>query len=96
MITHIVLIQPKAETSTEQLQTVLEQIKALKQLIPGIHDVQVGKNLGQNTQGYTYGMVMHLESMDHLKTYLSHPAHLTVAKELTQISQNLIVFDLAQ
>ncbi|GLV58737.1 hypothetical protein KDH_55670 [Dictyobacter sp. S3.2.2.5] len=96
MITHVVLVQPKAETSNEQLQTMFEQIKALKQLIPGIQDVQVGKNLGQHTQGYSYGMVMHLESMEHLKGYLEHPAHLTVARELMQSCQNLVEFDLSQ
>lgn len=97
MITHIVLVQPKAETSAEQLETTLEQVKALQQLIPGIQDIQVGKNLSQHyTQGYDYGIVVHLESMEHLETYRSHPAHQTVARELMRLFQNIIECDMAQ
>ncbi|GCE19522.1 Dabb family protein [Dictyobacter kobayashii] len=95
MITHVVLVQPKPEATPEQIQTVLEQVRALKQLIPGIQDVQVGKNLGQHTQGYSYGMIMQFEDMEHLKAYLPHPAHQTVVKEIMQLCANLIEFDLA-
>ncbi|GER88437.1 hypothetical protein KDW_25990 [Dictyobacter vulcani] len=45
MVTHVVLLQPKAETSKEQIETVLKQTQALKDIIPGIQDVHGGENL---------------------------------------------------
>ena len=96
MVTHVVLIQPKAETSKEQIETVLKQTQALKDIIPGIQDVHGGENLSQHTQGYQYGMVMYFESMQHLKDYLPHPAHLVVAKEIMKLCDNLVEFNLAQ
>ncbi|GCE27118.1 hypothetical protein KDA_26020 [Dictyobacter alpinus] len=96
MVTHVVLVQPKAETTKEQIETVLKQAQALKDIIPGIQDAHGGKNLSQHTQGYQYGLVMHFDSMQHLQEYLPHPAHLIVAKEIVSLSDNLIEFNLAQ
>lgn len=96
MVTHVVLIQPKAEASKEQIETIIKQAQALKDIIPGIQDAHGGKNLAQHSQGYQYGLVMHFESMQHLQAYLPHPAHLVVAKELMGLCDNLVEFDLAQ
>ncbi len=58
MITHIVLLQPKPETSNEVMNTVVKQVQALQEAIPGIIDVQVGENRSNNHQGYTHGFVV--------------------------------------
>ena len=96
MVTHVVLAKPKTDTTLDQLQTLFDQLKALQALIPEIQDVQVGKSIGDHHQGYPYGLIAHFESVDALHTYLAHPAHVTVAKELNSLCENLIVFDLAQ
>jgi hypothetical protein len=96
MVTHVVLVQPKADISLNQLQTIFAQVKGLQTHIPEIKDVQVGKNLGHRQEGYSYGLVMHFDSLDALNTYSAHPAHVAVAKELISLCDNLIEFDLAQ
>ena len=48
MITHIVLLKPKAETTPAEMQQVLAQVQALQQQIPGIVDIQVGENLSMS------------------------------------------------
>ena len=45
MITHVVLLQTKPEVTSEEIATALEHVRALQQEIPGIVDVQVGKNM---------------------------------------------------
>ncbi len=96
MLTHIVLLQPRPDTSLDQIQTVLEQVKELQQIIPGVLDVQVGKNQSEQQQGYSYGMIIRFENNDQLQTYLTHPAHQAVAKEIMRVCSNLIEFNLAQ
>lgn len=96
MVTHVVLIKPKAETTAEQIQTILEQAKDLQQIIPGIVDAQVGKNQGGQQQGYSYGLIMQFESMERLQAYMPHPAHQVVGKEITRLCDSIIEFDLAQ
>lgn len=96
MVTHVVLIQPKATASLGQIQAVIEQAQDLQNSIPGIQTVRAGKNVGHHQGGYTYGIIMQFESMERLEAYLPHPAHLAVAKELLQICDSLIEFDLPQ
>lgn len=96
MITHIVLLQPEADVSAEEVQQALDHVRALQEHIPGIVDVQAGQNLSVNHQGYTYGFVMQFVDMEHLKAYAPHPAHQLVSGELRRICSSIIDFDIAQ
>ena len=69
MISHVVLLQPRSDVSSEEIMAVLQQVQALQAAIPGIVAVQVGANSSTNHQGYTYGFVMHVVDRDHLKAY---------------------------
>ena len=94
MITHVVLLKPKAETTPDEMRQILAQVQTLQQSIPGIIDVQIGKNLSMNQQGYTYGFIMHFIDAEHLKAYALHPAHRIVSDEIRRISSQVIDFDL--
>lgn len=82
MITHIVLLQPKPETAPEELEAVLERVKALKGQIPGLLAIQAGASRHSANQGYTYGFVMQFDNEEHLRAYSPHPAHKAVSPEL--------------
>lgn len=94
MITHVVLLKPKAETTPNEMRQVLAQVHILQQSIPGIIDVQTGENLSMNQQGYTYGFIMHFIDVEHLKAYAPHPAHRIVSDEIRRVSSQVIDFDL--
>jgi hypothetical protein len=94
MINHIVLLQPKSEITEEEITTVLSHVQSLQQDIPGIIEIQAGKNLSAAHQGYTYGFVMRFTDVEHLKAYAPHPAHQVVSKELRDICSNIIDFDI--
>lgn len=94
MLTHIVLLQPKSETTEEQITAALEHVKALQNTIAGIIEVQAGKNMSDYNQGYTYGFVMRFIDAEHLEAYAPHPAHQIVSKELQSICQKIIDFDI--
>lgn len=94
MLTHIVLLQPKAEVTEDEIKTALAHVRALQDAIPGIIDVQEGKNLSNYNQGYIYGFVMRFVDAEHLKAYAPHPAHQVVSQELQHICQKIIDFDI--
>lgn len=94
MVTHVVLLQPKSETSENEIAAALEHVQALQDAILGIVDVQAGKNLSDFNQGYTYGFVMKFVDAEHLKAYAPHPAHQSVSQELLHICQKIIDFDI--
>jgi hypothetical protein len=94
MVTHIVLLQPKPEIPVHEITNILAQVEVLQYTIPGIVDVQAGKNMSDYNQGYTYGFVMRFVDTTHLKAYAPHPAHQIVSQELQRICQNIIDFDI--
>lgn len=94
MIIHTVLLQPKLETTTEEMQGVLEQVRTLQQSIPGITNVQAGKNVSEKHQGYTYGFVTQFVDAEHLQSYAPHPAHRVVSNAIRRTCSHVIDFDL--
>jgi Stress responsive A/B Barrel Domain len=93
-MTHVVLLQLKAEIRPEEIYVALKHVETLQEAIPGIIDVQTGENRSMNHQGYTYGFVMHFVDGEHLKAYAPHPAHRVVSQELVRICSSIIDFDI--
>jgi len=96
MITHVVLIQPKASTSNEKLLALLEDVQALQEIIPGILSISVGENLSLYHRGFTYGVIMRFVDEAHLQAHHTHPEHVAVATELDNLCQQSIDFDLPE
>jgi quinol monooxygenase YgiN len=96
MIAHIVLLQPKLETSDEELSAFLECVRALQQVIPGIIAISVGKNRSTYHRGFTHGIIMRFVDEAHLQAHHLHPAHLAVVEELDHLCQQAIDFDLPE
>ena len=96
MITHVVLLQPKVETTDEEIARALTQVQALEQVIPGIVAIAVGKNLSTYHRGFTYGIIMHFVDEAHLQAHHPHPAHQDVVQELDRLCQETIDFDLSE
>ena len=94
MITHIVLVQPKADTSEDALFNTLEHVRELQQVIPGLLSVNTGKNRSQYHNGYTYGIIMRFIDEEHLAAHHPHPAHVAVVEELDNLCESIIDFDL--
>lgn len=94
MIAHIVLLQPKPETTEEELAAFLERVRALQQAIPGIISIAVGENRSEYNRGFTYGVIMHFVDEAHLEAHHLHPAHLAVIEELDHLCRQTIDFDL--
>ncbi len=93
MITHIVLLQPKPETTREELTHVFGMLKELQQHITGILDVQTGEMSAQTIKGILLALLCSLERED-LKAYAPHPAHRLVSDELVRVCSRIIDFDL--
>jgi Stress responsive A/B Barrel Domain len=93
MITHIVLLQPKPETSERELYDVFQQIQHMQDQIPGIINIKTGRNLSSSHQGYTHGFFIQFASEELFRGYAPHPAHKPVSDELQRICQSIIDFD---
>ncbi|GAC1347137.1 MAG: hypothetical protein NVSMB27_11910 [Ktedonobacteraceae bacterium] len=96
MITHVVLLQPKASSTDEEISAVLRQVVALREVIPGLTAIAVGKNRSSYHRGYTLGIIMHFIDEVHLEAHHPHPAHVAVVEALDRICESTIDFDLPE
>lgn len=96
MITHVVLLRPRTETTEQDLRSALEHVQALKDAIPGIVAVTTGANHSSFNQGYTHGFIMEFTDESHLQQYATHAAHEPVSMELLRLCESIIDFDVSQ
>ena len=96
MITHIVLLQPKAATTEQQLATFLDHVRDLQKLVPGIISISTGKNHSPYHSAYTHGIIMRFIDEAHLQAHHPHPAHVAVVEELDRLCETSLDFDMPE
>src|SRR5690349_4188910 len=94
MITHVVLLQPKAATTEEQLAPFFDHVRDLQRLVPGIISISAGKNRSPYHSAYMHGIIMRFIDEAHLQAHHPHPAHVAVVEELDRLCESSIDFDL--
>ncbi|GAA0305294.1 hypothetical protein GGQ92_002092 [Gracilibacillus halotolerans] len=94
MIEHIVLIKPSPAATMEQKQELINRTLALKNVIPGIVDIQQGINFSSRSQGYEIGLTVRFKDRESLESYDSHPEHQKIIAYLKGIGlEDIIVVD---
>lgn len=96
MITHVVLLQPKAEVTDEEMMALLQQVQALQKSVPGIVAITTGKNRSAYHQGYTYGIVMRFVDEAALEAHHPHPSHVAVVEALDRLCERSVDCDLLE
>ncbi|HYK83925.1 MAG TPA: Dabb family protein [Ktedonobacteraceae bacterium] len=94
MITHVVLLQPRAGVSDDEMVALLRRVEALRESVSGIVSISTGKNKSTYHEGYTYGIIMHFIDEAHLNAHHAHPAHVAVVEELDRLCERSIDFDM--
>jgi len=100
MILHCVFLRLKAAMTAGEKQALFESVVALKQVIPGIIDIQHGPNVSPEGLhgGFVDGFAVTFESPEARDAYLVHPEHVTVGQRIVESVDGglggLLVFDL--
>lgn len=97
LVRHIVAFQYKDDASTEDIQQVTDEFRALEDKIPGIVDFETGTNNspeGQN-KGFTHVYLMTFESEEARDEYLPHPEHEAFGEMLGELDvlEDVFVID---
>lgn len=83
MIKHVVLFQLKEDVDAAEKQQVMERFKAgileLPGQIPCIRQIEVGFNANPDEQ-YDVALSSEFDTLEDVKTYAVHPAHVAVAQ----------------
>ena len=82
MLTHIVLITVRADTTDEQVEAMVTGLRGLPAQIDEIRGYEVGRDLGLAEENATVAIQATFASPDDLQAYVVHPAHQAVVTEL--------------
>jgi hypothetical protein len=101
MIAHIVLFNPKPETSVEQLRLFAQSVMSACQGIPSISRAIIGKDvrvdpgymrhLGDKT--YRFAAVIEFSDQAALVAYLTHPSHDVLGRAFWEVCESTIVVE---
>ena len=96
-VQHIALLQFKGGTSNAIVQTVMDELKRLTQVIPGIVDFSIGTNNSPEglAGGLTHGFVMTFRDASARDAYLPHPEHEKFKALAVPHVEKIVVFDYA-
>ncbi|MFM2281115.1 MAG: hypothetical protein RLZZ444_3346 [Pseudomonadota bacterium] len=80
MINHIGMLTLKAEASDEQKQAIIDGLKALVGVIPGLKTVSVGSDLRLKEGNAALIFASVFDSEEAWRDYGTHPAHVALVK----------------
>lgn len=93
-VEHLVLIETNDGVTDAEVQEVMDGIIALKDKIPGVLEVKIGKNFSDRAPHISHAAVITLTDKDALAAYGPHPAHQDLLKILMPIAKNLTIADI--
>lgn len=96
MVKHIVIFRLKEELSGEDKLIVMkkfkEAIEALPPLIPEIRKIEVGLNMNPE-ESWHIALYSEFDSLEDVKKYATHPAHVAAGKIIAQHKENRACVD---
>jgi hypothetical protein len=75
MVEHIVLFRWSEDASQEAIDSVVAELRGLKNKIAGVVDLSCGVNFSDRAKGYTHGLVVRFMDRAALEAYGPHPEH---------------------
>ena len=93
MIIHVALYRFKPEISKEEIDTSMDEVRALKDKIKSIVEIFAGENFSKHSQGFTHAIVIKFNGKEDIDAYRSHPDHKPVADKLDEIEADSIGID---
>lgn len=93
MIIHIALFSWKNGTTKEEIDSIFESIRQLKNKCTGISNIFCGENYHKESKGLTHGVVVLADSQKALDDYRKHPDHKIIAEKIEIIEDDSLGFD---
>lgn len=94
MIEHIVLVKFYKSTTDAEKEELIWRMLALKEIIPGIVDMQMGHNFSDRNKGYMLGLTVRFRDRVALENYGPHPKHQEILSYMKEIGmEDKVVID---
>ena len=96
MVRHILLLQPRTDTTPEAIEAARQALAALVGVIPGLLDFHWGTNEVEpaRREGFTHGFSMDFTDRASLDAYAPHPQHKVAAGLVRAAFERIVVLDM--
>jgi hypothetical protein len=97
MIRHILLLQPRADATPDEIEACRVALAGLVGRISGLVSFNWGENFApaQRREGFTHGFSMDFVDRESLDRYDPHPDHRAAAKLVRATFERILVLDFA-
>ena len=100
MITHVVLLRPRAGLSPEERAGLVDALRTAIRTIPSIRRARVGRRVihghpyEQSMRvDYEYAALLDFDDAAGLRAYLAHPAHEALATRFVRAADDALLYD---
>jgi len=93
MVTHLVVWKYRADTPQMIREEHQAQLRALRNIVPGIESLTVGFDFLRAPNSYDIGLVAHFRDRSVLDAYTVHPEHVKVVELGRQIVETMAKVD---
>lgn len=87
MIRHIVLFRMRSDASEEQTEQLMQDIRALPDVISEVRFFEVERDEIGNERSATFGLLSHFDDMEALQRYRDHPDHQAVLEKIRALTE---------
>jgi hypothetical protein len=91
---HIALFKWKPDADPERIDSLLRDVEALADRLPGIVEISCGVNTSRHADGYSHVVLVRGESEEAVRGYLDDVEHRAAADVLHAVAEGLIAVDL--
>ncbi|KKP00434.1 hypothetical protein THAR02_07464 [Trichoderma harzianum] len=92
----IVLFKLKKDVSEAQVEQFINESKEEGRKVPGVLSLEIGPALDmQRTKGYDMGIILQVETPEHLASFAKDARHLRLHELREQITEDSLAFNLA-
>lgn len=92
-IRHVVLFSFKPGTDAAAIRQIIGQLNELPGVIEEIREWSIREDLGKREYSKQFALIAGFASMDAMRRYLSHPAHVRVVEKALPLVHDLAEHD---
>ncbi len=97
MVRHILLLEPRPDTTLAAIEACRDALSALVGRVPGLLNFHWGENLvaPERRGGFAHGFTMDFADRASLDAYAPHPEHKVAAAMVRAAFERIVVLDIA-
>jgi hypothetical protein len=92
-IRHLALFEYSSSASAAEVDAALEGLRELPSRIPTIRDFSLTEDLGKRPGSFRYCLICYFDTLEQMRAYLDHPAHVAAVKRVAPILEKLAEHD---